>query len=286
LERARSCDLVVKCSGVGRYDEYLDRAVLTARTGVNRVLYWDVDAPFTLETASREPDWYFRKLIPRYDAIATYGGGPRVERGYRAFGAAEVELVYNAVDPRTHYPVQPDPGYECDMLLVANRLPDREARIWRFFLDVAARCPSHSFNLGGEGWHDVPLPGNVRYLGHVGTGLHNRLNCSARLVLNVNRQAMADFGYSPPTRVFEAAGAGACLVSDLWDGIDLFLQPGTEVLMAESTQGVAGHVVTIGREEAAEIGARARERVLSEHTYRHRGAQLEGFLARLLHRPA
>jgi spore maturation protein CgeB len=281
LERAKGSDLVVKCSGVGRYDDYLDQAVLSASTGRNLIAYWDVDAPFTLDMASREPDWYFRSLIPHYDAILTYGGGPRVEEGYRDLGAAEVELVYNAVDPQTHHPVEPDPEHGFDLLLIANRLPDREARIRRYFLDVAARCPGHSFSLGGEGWGDVCLPPNVRYLGHVETGMHNRLNCSARLVLNVNRQAMADYGYSPPTRIFEAAGAGACLVTDLWEGIDSFLEPGSEVLVAATPEDVAGFVTRVSREEAERMGMLARERVLRQHSYRQRGEQMERFLDRI-----
>ncbi len=281
LERAGGSDLVVKCSGVGRYDDLLEQSVLEARRPGNRVAFWDVDAPFTLDRAAREPDWRFRDLVPRYDAILTYGGGPRVEEGYRAMGARDVELVYNALDPDVHHPVEPDPAYRCDLLFVGNRLPDREARVRTFFLQTAEACPDHHFLLGGEGWGDLPLPPNVGYLGHVETGLHNRLNSSARLVLNVNRQSMADYGFSPPTRIFEAAGAGACLVTDRWEGIERFLTPGTEVLVASDPQEVASFVTSVAPGEAASIGRRARARLLSEHTYRHRGRQLQAFLDRL-----
>ena len=281
LATAAGSDLVVKCSGVGMHDDYLEAAVLEARTQGNRIAYWDVDAPFTLDRAGREPDWPFRDLIPRYDAVITYGGGPRVEEGYLKLGARSVELVYNAVDPATHYPVSGDPAYNCDLLLVANRLPDREERIRHFFLDVASACPSKRFLLGGEGWGDLQLPPNVRYLGHVPTGLHNRLNASARLVLNVNRQAMAEYGYSPPTRVFEAAGAGACLVTDRWEGIECFLLPGSEVLVASTPDDVVRYVETTSEDTATRIGERARERVLANHTYQRRGEQLQRFFSLL-----
>ena len=281
LERARSSDLIVKCSGVGRYDEYLDAAVLQTRRDGNRVVYWDVDAPYTLAKAFHEPGWHFPQLVPRYDAILTYGGGPRVVEGYRRLGARRVELVYNAVDEDTHYPVPPDPAFRCDLLFVGNRLPDREARVRVYFLEAAESCPSHTFLLGGEGWGDLPLPPNVRCLGHVPTSLHNRLNCSARLVLNVNRQAMAEYGYSPPTRVFEAAGAAACLVTDRWEGIEQFLEPGREILVADTPTEVAFLVRTVTPLQAAEIGRRARQRVLAHHTYRHRGEQLHAFLTSL-----
>ena len=281
LERARGSELVVKCSGVGRYDEYLDRAVLETRGAGNRVVYWDVDAPFTLDRAFHEPDWYFPRLVPRYDGIVTYGGGPRVDAGYRSLGARTVELVYNALDPESHHPVPPDPAYRCDLLFVGNRLPDREARVRAYFLEAAEMCRDQLFLLGGEGWGDLHLPANVRYLGHVPTVLHNRLNSSARLVLNVNRQAMADYGFSPPTRIFEAAGAGACIVTDRWDGIEAFLAPGREVLVASTPEEVAYLVRTVTQEQATEVGSRALDRVLAHHTYRHRGEQLQALFSRL-----
>jgi len=266
LEMAMGSDLVVKCSGAGRYDDYLEREILRARTPHNRVIFWDVDAPFTLDRAFREPDWDFRELVPRYDAVLAYGGGPAVERGYRALGARRVELVYNALDPSSHYPVPPDPAFRCDLLFVGNRLPDRESRVRAFFLEAAQACPNHRFLLGGEGWGDLSFPPNVRYLGHVETALHNRLNSSARLVLN---------------RVFEAAGAGACVVTDQWEGIEQFLTPGLEVLVASGTEDVVAFLHDLSPIEAAAIGRRALARTLGQHTYQHRGRQLAVFLEEL-----
>jgi len=281
VSRASASDLVVKCSGLGRHDDYLDRAVLDARTSTNRVVYWDVDAPFTLDQAFSDASWYFRALVPRYDAVLTYGGGPRVAQGYAALGARRVELVYNALDPEVHHRVQPEPEYRCDLLFVGNRLPDRESRVREFFLGVAENCPEYRFLLGGEGWGDLPLPANVRYLGHVATAYHNSLNCSARLVLNVNRQAMADYGFSPPTRVFEAVGAGACLVTDCWDGIEQFLTPGREVLVASTPEEVVSYLRDVSPEHAAAIGEHALSRILRDHTYDRRGEQLQAFFGQL-----
>ena len=286
VDRARTSNLVVKCSGVGRYDDHLARAVLEARTPSNRVVFWDVDAPHTLDTTMRDPNSDFRKLIPRYDAILTYGGGRKVQENYQKLGARAIELVYNALDPDIHHPVPPDPAYSCDLLFVGNRLPDREARVHAFFLNVAASCPAHKFLLGGEGWGDLAMPPNVRYIGHVPTALHNRLNCSARLVLNINRQSMADYGFSPPTRIFEAAGAGACIVTDRWDGIESFLKPGEEVLVASSPSDVSVFVSGVTSKQASSIGLRALKRILAEHSYEHRGRQLQRFLNQLFDCPS
>jgi spore maturation protein CgeB len=99
-------------------------------------------------------------------------------------------------------------------------------------------------------------------------------------VLNVARDSMADIGFSPATRVFEAAGAAACLITDSWQGIEQFLQPNEEVLVARDGNDVAEHVRTLTPERARSIGAAALRRVLGEHTYAHRGEQVDALLRR------
>jgi spore maturation protein CgeB len=275
LERARGADVIVKASGVGVCDRELAEGVLELGAGVTA--FWDVDAAATLAGAETE----FRALVPEYDLVLTYGGGDPVCQRYRDFGARDCVPVYNALDPDTHHPVTPSKQCEADLTLIANRLPDREDRLEEFFLAPAARLPEHEFLLGGSGWEDKPLPRNVRRLGHVGTGDHNVLNCSALAVLNVTREDMAANGWSPPTRVFEAAGAGACLVTDTWLGIESFLEPEREVLVADGAADVVTHLVDLTRDRAREIGVAARERLLHEHTYAQRAALVESVLERV-----
>jgi spore maturation protein CgeB len=156
-------------------------------------------------------------------------------------------------------------------------LPDRESRVEEFFLTVAASRPACRFLLGGSGWGDKPKSANVTYVGHVGTGDHNAFNCTPTAVLNINRESMARYGFSPPTRVFEAAGAGACLITDAWEGIELFLEPETEVLLARNGDEVANHLdrLMADRSRAARIGAAARRRIGADHTYAHRALEVE-----------
>jgi spore maturation protein CgeB len=170
------------------------------------------------------------------------------------------------------------PRFRADLTFVGNRLADREARVAEFFFRAARLLPSSRVLLGGNGWDTKPMPANVTRLGHVFTHEHNAINCSATAVLNVNRECMAAYGFSPPTRIFEAAGSGACLVSDAWPGIDRFLEPGREVLVARDGAEVAAHVLGLTPARARQIGRAARARVLAEHTYDHRAAQLEEVL--------
>ncbi len=196
----------------------------SAAPKIPAVAFWDVDAPATLARVEANPADAFRTLIPEYDFIFTYGGGAPVVEHYQRLGAANCHPIYNALDPETHHPVPPDPAFACDLLFVGHRLPDRERRVQEFFFRAAELAPDCKFALGGEGWGGKRLPANVRWIGHVGTGDHNRVNCSARMVLNINRDSMAGVGFSPPTRVFEAAGAGACLITDRWAGIETVLR--------------------------------------------------------------
>lgn len=278
LEQARSADLLVKASGVGVFDQLLERAVLELRRPGNLVAFWDVDAPATLDRVGSRPDEPFKPLIPRYDLVLTYGGGEPVVRGYRALGARACVPIYNALDPDTHHPVGPEPRFEAALSFLGNRLPDREARVEEFFLRAAAACPGKRFLLGGAGWGDKPVPENVRYVGHVYTRDHNAFNCTPRAVLNVSRESMARYGFSPATRVFEAAGAAACIVTDDWEGISLFLEPGEEILVARDGAEVAALLDGLTEERARRIGQAARRRILREHTYAHRAAQLEAVL--------
>ncbi len=276
LERAaRGSDVVVKTSGVGVLDDWLEAEVLRLRQPGRTVLFWDVDAPVTLDRMDADLNDPFRACVPGYDLILTYGGGQPVIDAYTRFGARGCIPIYNALDPATHHPVPPDARFTADLGFLGNRLPDREARVESFFLAVAASLPHKHFLLGGNGWADKPLPGNVRYLGHVYTQEHNAFNCTPKAVLNINRASMARYGFSPPTRVFEAAGAAACLLTDEWVGIEQFLAPGEEVLVARDGAAVADYVDALDPVCARAIGQSAQRRVLAEHTYTHRAALVE-----------
>lgn len=281
LEDARGADVVVKASGVGVFDELLERETLALKGPDRRVVFWDVDAPATLDRMESDPDDPFRALVPEYDLVLTYGGGEPVARAYREVGARGCVPIYNALDPETHFPVPAEPDLAADLSFLGNRLPDREERVEEFFLRPARALPSARFLLGGSGWGDRALPENVRWIGHVPTGRHNAFNASPRAVLNVHRGSMARYGFSPATRVFEAAGAAACLITDDSRGLERFLEPEREVLVARDGEEVAEHVRGLPEERARRIGRAARERVLREHTYDRRAEQVEAVLGEL-----
>jgi spore maturation protein CgeB len=275
LSEACSCDLIIKHSGVGADDELLEREVLACSIPA---AFWDVDAPATLARVEADTCDPFRSLIPHYAFILTYGGGLPVVERYTRFGAQNCIPIYNGIDPETHFPVAPDPQLCCDLAFIGNRLPDREARVEHFFLAAAELAPDLTFLLGGEGWADRSLPANVRWLGHVETGRHNAINSSARMVLNISRDSMAKVGFSPATRVFEAAGAGACVITDAWQGIEEFFAPGVEILVASGPTEVVELLRNTSRERAREIGGAMRQRALRDHAYSLRAKRVDALL--------
>ena len=268
-------DVIIKTSGVGVFDEFLEEEIAHMKRDDNLIIFWDVDAPATLDRLETHANDPFHKLIPLYDLILTYGGGRPVIDAYFKNGAQKCIPIYNALDIDTHFPVSPQAHYKGALSFLGNRLPDREKRVETFFIRPAANLPDYKFILGGSGWADKELPDNISYVGHVYTKDHNAFNCSPLAILNISRDSMAKYGFSPATRVFEAAGAGACIITDYWKGIETFFTPEKEILIAKDGKDIEEIIENLTPEKAKEIGQAAFKKVIGIHTYAHRAQLLE-----------
>ena len=275
LQMAREADVVVKHSGIGCDDRELERRVPAECSDAAMTFIWDVDSPATIHRMRADRSDALAFAAQGYDAILSYGGGPMARDGFQEFSARAYYSMYNGLDPETHHPVAADPSLACDVCFLGNRLPDRESRVEELFLCAAALAPDQTFLLGGEGWGNKAMPSNVRYIGHVPTADHNRVNCSAGMVLNINRASMADFGFSPPTRVFEVAGAGTCMLCDNWPGLSDCFEPDKEILVVKSAEDVVSALHTHDAAARKQIGAAFHARGLREHTYAQRAAQAD-----------
>ena len=275
LQLACEADIVVKHSGIGCDDRELERRVPAECSGAAMTFIWDVDSPATIHRMREDRSDALAVATPDYDAILSYGGGPMARDGFKEFGARAYYSMYNGLDPETHHPVAADPSLTCDVCFLGNRLPDREMRVEELFLRAAALAPDQTFLLGGEGWGDKAMPSNVRYIGHVPTADHNRVNCSAGMVLNINRSSMADFGFSPPTRVFEVAGAGTCMLCDDWPGLSDCFEPDSEILVVKHAEDVVRALHTHDAASRKQIGAAFHARGMRDHTYAQRAAQAD-----------
>ena len=260
VDIARGADLVVKASGVGVFDRELEAAVLSLRRPGNLVAFWDVDAPATLDRVEGDPADPFRPLIPAYDLVFTYGGGDPVVRAYERLGARECVPIYNALDPATHHPVPAGPALRRRPRL-PRQPPPRPRGPGRGRSSWSLPPPSRT---GASSWAaPAGTTSRCRPMSAISAMSarrdHNAFNSSALAVLNINRASMAAYGFSPPTRVFEAAGAGACLITDAWEGIEQFLEPGREVLVAHDGAEVAEHLAALDPARSHTIGGAAPE---------------------------
>lgn len=282
LNQSDDADIIIKASGIGYKDEYFESAVLNQRKSNQAVIFLDVDAPATLNRVKNDPNDPFRELIPQYDIILTYGGGEPVSNDYIKLGAKNCVPIYNALDTSTHYPVTPRPEWICDLGFLGNRLPDREQRVDDFFLYAAQKLPDKKFLLGGSGWGDKNMSSNVNYVGHVFTKDHNAFNSSPKNLLNISRQSMVDYGYSPATRIFEAAGSAGCIITDNWPGIEHFFVPGKEILIINNGDELVDLISKLDEDTSIAIGEAAYKKVISKHTYANRADQLELILKNIM----
>ena len=276
--RRGSADVVVKASGVGVFDELLERGGARLRgAGALCAVLGRRRAGDARPPAAQIRDDPLRALVPRYDLVLTYGGGEPVVRRLHARSArARCVPIYNALDPR-HAP----PGR------AATRA---SAATWRSSATgcpIARRASRSSSFAPPSALPRAPVPARRQRLGGQGAAAERRAASATSTraittpstarrcaVLNVNRESMARYGFSPATRVFEAAGAGACLITDAWEGIEQFLEPGREVLVARDGEEVAAHLARARRPARARAHRRAPRGAAScaEHTYAHRAA--------------
>jgi spore maturation protein CgeB len=194
MAQAAYADVVVKASGVGVFDDELLHGLLDTAAPEAVRMFCDVDAAATLDEMRAAPDHPLRKRIGDVDLVTTYGGGPPVIAAYTEAGARRVEPIYNALDPETHHPVDPDPRFAADLNFLANRLPDREARVEAFFLRAAELLPDKRFLLGGNGWDGKPMTDNVPRVGQSAGAIHNAFNTSSLAVLNVGARQHGGHG--------------------------------------------------------------------------------------------
>ena len=85
---------------------------------------------------------------------------------------------------------------------------------------------------------------------------------------------MARAGYAPSVRIFEAVACATPVISDWWQGLDTLLTPGKEIIIARTAQDVLSALQSITEDDRRQIGERARQRILAEHTSAHRAAEL------------
>lgn len=242
--------------------------------------FYDLDTPVTLHRLrSGQPiDYIGPRGLRDFDLVLSYTGGAALEALQSELGARAVAPLYGSVDPAVHRPVPPDPRYRADLSYLGTHSGDRAAAVQNLFVEPARQRPHYRFLLGGAQYDgSFPWQPNIFFSGHVPSADHPAFYCSSRLTLNVTRGPMADMGYCPSGRLFEATACGVAVVSDVWQGLDSFFEPGTEILRAFETADIL-NALERSPEELNLIAQAGRERTLRDHTADARTRELEAIL--------
>jgi spore maturation protein CgeB len=277
LDSTWTSDILIKASSSDGPDP-LDQLILEARHPGQNLVFWDMHVPSTIRRLQQDLHDPLRALIPRFDAILTYGGGHSIVHAYEEIGAQLCIPIYNALDPEKNFPVMGDPRFVSDLSFLGTRFPDREQEIDEFLLTAARLSSQKTFLLGGSGWSGKALPANVRCIGEVGDTDQNAFNSSALAILNLAGESASGLGYAPSNRIFQAAGAAAAIISDYWPGIEEFFEPGKEILVAGKGEEVAAYIKALTPQAARKIGLAALKRALLQHTYYQRATQFENIV--------
>jgi spore maturation protein CgeB len=251
-------------------------AELVLGSSANLRVFYDLDTPVTLaQLRLGESVPYLPPAgLADFDLVLSYTGGVALDELKHRLGARRVVPLYGSVDPRVHYPVPAVDRYRADLSYLGTYAEDRQAALLRLFIEPARRRPEQRFLIGGAKYPPAfPWSDNIFFVRHLPSSEHSAFYCSSRLTLNVTRAPMAEMGYCPSGRLFEAAACGAVILSDAWEGLNQFFEPGSEMLVAGSTDEALAALST-SDQELDRMGRAARERVLSDHTSERRAAQL------------
>lgn len=247
--------------------------VLSSRARVR--CFYDLDTPVTLQrlAAGERVPYVGPRGLAGFDLVLSYTGGEALAALATRLGAARAAALHGCVDPRVHRPVEAT-GRVYLASYLGTHSHDRQAPLETLFLGPARRMPERAFALGGALYPaGMEWPANVHYRPHVPPSEHPGFYCSASLTVSVTRAPMARMGHCPSARLFESAACGVPVLSDWWEGLDGFFEPGREILVARTTEE-ALDAMRRPAAELAQIGRAARRRALAEHTATARAHEL------------
>lgn len=271
-----AADLVIVSSSIPEGAAVSEWALDTATGGI---AFYDLDTPMTLEQLRRgECEYLSPALVGRFDLYLSSTGGPTLEVLEEEFGARRAIAFYSLVDSDAYQPVAAEMLW--DLGYLGAYAEGNQLALERLLIETARRAPLISFAVAGPHYPpEIEWPDNVERIEHVALGDAPAFYASQRFTLNVTGPEARAAGWTPSARLFESAACETPVISDRWEGLDQIFTPDEEILIADSAEDVIDYLSEIGEDERAEIGGRARQRALAEHTAERRCEQLEEEIA-------
>jgi Glycosyl transferases group 1 len=237
------------------------------------VVYYDGDLPASLpEFGGLDTGFniYHGADPGEYDLMLSNSEG--AIESLIAMGARRAEALFWAVDPGLFAPLPV--AKEHDVFFYGYG--DRFRRDWMAEMvgEPSRRLPEVDFVLGGADFRGDT--GAARAIGDVPFNVFSRAVSASRINLNITRRPHATVPGSSSARPFELAACGAAIVSNPYEGLEQWFEPGSEVrIVSSADESVEAYDELLADPGAAEeMGRRARERALSEHTYAQRARRL------------
>ena len=240
-------------------------------------VFYDLDTPVTLAQLRRNQSVSYigPNGLSGFDLVLSFTGGATLDALQTLLGAKSVAPLYGHVDPDVHAPAPPQPHYRAALSYLGTYAADRQRTLERTFVEPARERLAERFLIGGAQYPaDFPWSDNIYFVRHLPPSEHAAFFSSSRLTLNVTRASMAENGWCPSGRLFEAAACGSAVLSDPWPGLEEFFTPGSEILLT-SRKGDTLAAMDMDDAEIARIGRAARQRVLDQHTSHHRACEFE-----------
>jgi len=243
--------------------------------------FYDIDTPITLAKLRAGEQQYLRAdQVAAFDLYLSFTGGPILQQLQEEFGARLALPLYCSFEPSTYYPRRVSRRFECDLSYMGTYAPDRQKKLEEMLFGAASRLQDRRFILAGPQYPKTRRrPKNVKHIMHLSPQYHPQFYSSSRFTLNLTREEMVRWGYSPSVRLFEAAACGCAIISDFWPGLDSMLKVGDEVLLADNGDQVSALLQDMEDAEVQRIGRCARERVLAEHSSDRRAQEFESYVA-------
>lgn len=241
--------------------------------------FYDIDTPVTLAKLRRgDYEYLTPEMIPRFDLYLSFSGGPTLEHLEKEYGAQRARPLYCSVDTDLYFPTETGTDSTLKQYALAylgTYSDDRQPTVERLLMAPAAHLQNEQFCVAGAQYPaSINWPGNVQITEHIPPQEHREFYGAQRFTLNVTRQDMIAAGYSPSVRLFEAGACGTPIISDEWEGLDSFFSIGDEILTARSPEEVEEYL-QMNESDRRQLGERLRQKVLNNHTSRHRAIELE-----------
>ena len=238
--------------------------------------FYDLDTPVTLAAIENGEDVAYigPHGLAAFDLVLSYTGGAALDALRTRLSARRVAPLYGWADPTAYRAVAPVSHYTSALSYLGTYAADRQPALDRLLIESARLRPRERFVIGGALYPQTfPWTDNIYFVRHLPPAEHCAFYSSARLTLNVTRAPMARMGWCPSGRLFEAACCGTPILSDWWDGLETFFEPGREIIVAETTEDA---MAALDLDDAGlhAMSRRARERVLAEHTSGHRARSM------------